>query len=241
MEKQQILNLIRSNIKKWGYHVTTVGSTLEPRFVYTIGLSEILNLELIFAGGSFYLHDDLVLIFKTIVKELKKEKGNINQNIEVANLGSFALSSVDSSWSKLMMLGVFDYYKIDQINAIQIIPDSNHFTLDIPDMTKAFDDSSEPVWQWLVKEWSYAVPKDSTVVTNINALLGETITEVMRWEMNEWEMFAGAGPDVQKEDLRVVSLATILGIDKALLPAVDLEVGKGLWRTTADSKWNDWG
>ena len=74
----------------------------------------------------------------------------------------------------------------------------------------------------------------------LKALQGEPITELMRWEKDEWEMFAGPGPEVQKEDTRVVSLGTILGIDNTLLPAVDLETGKGLWRTDRDSEWQNW-
>jgi hypothetical protein len=63
----------------------------------------------------------------------------------------------------------------------------------------------------------------------------------MRWEEDEWEMFAGSGPDVEKNDIRVVSLGTILGIDSTLLSAVDLKIGEGLWRTDRDSDWNEWG
>ena len=54
-------------------------------------------------------------------------------------------------------------------------------------------------------------------------------------------MFAGSGPDVEKNDIRVVSLGAILGIDSALLSAVDLKIGEGLWRTDRDSDWNEWG
>jgi len=139
------------------------------------------------------------------------------------------------------MLGVFDYYGTHEISAFQIIPDQNHSTLDIPNMSKKWDSSSEPVWQWLGREWDYAVPANSTIVTNIQALLGEPITEVMRLANNEWEMFAGPGPDVQRENMRVVSLGTILGIDKSILPATSLEIGKGLWRDSTDSDWNNWG
>jgi hypothetical protein len=241
LDKKKFLELIQSNIDKYEFHITTVNSPAEPRYAYTIGLSDLFGFELIFAGGIIFLEDDLSLIFETIVEELKIETRVINRKITVDKLGVFSFSGVDSSWSKLMMLGVFDYYKISEITAFQIIPDSNHHTLDIPNMSNEWNVPLDPVWQWLVREWAYAAPENSTVVTNINALLGEAITEVTHWENDEWEMFAGPGPDVQKEDMRVVSLGTILGIDQTLLPAIDLDIGKGLWRDSAGSDWNDWG
>jgi len=92
-----------------------------------------------------------------------------------------------------------------------------------------------------VHTWNYSVPEDSTVVSNINALLGDTITEVTRWENNEWEIFAGAGPDVKEDEMRIVSLGTILGKDKTLAPAINLDLGKGIWRESLESSWNKWG
>ncbi len=239
--KRQFLDLIKSNIDKYEYHITRVISIIEPRYAYTIGLSELLGFELIFAGGIIFLNDDLSLIFSTIVKELGKKKATLDLKISVGTLGIFSLSSVDSSWSELMMLGVFDYYNTENINAYQIIPDSDHHTLDIPKMSNKFNVLSEPVWQWLVNKWDYAVPENSIAITNIDALKGATITEVARWEDNEWEMFAGAGPDVQKEDIRVISLGTMLGIDRTLFRVLGLAIGEGLWRDTVDSEWNNWG
>jgi hypothetical protein len=241
MDKKQFLELIQSNIFKHEYHVTTVSSATEPRYAYTIGLSDLFNFELIFAGGIIFLKDDLSVIFDTIVERLKSERKTKNTKITIDTLGTFSLSKVDSSWSALMMLGVFDYYNCNNINAFQIIPDLDHRTLDIPNMSIELQTSLEPVWQWIVREWDYLAPKNSTVITNIEALLGEPITEVTRWENDEWEMFAGAAPDVPKENVRVIPLATILGIDKTLLPVINLDIGKGLWRDSSKSSWNNWG
>jgi hypothetical protein len=240
-KKQEFKELIQSNIDQYGYHVTIVTSAIEPRYAYSIGLTEIFNFELVFAGGIYFLKEDLFQVINEVVKKLKVSNDRETERIPVGALGTFSLLRVDSSWSKLMLLGAFDYYKTSNIRAFQIIPDSNHYTLDIPNMSKEFDASSEPVWQWLVRKWDYGVPDNSTVVTNINALLGEAITEVMRCEVNEWEMFAGAGPEVENKDMRVVSLGTILGIDGTILPAINLEIDKGLWRESADSDWNNWG
>lgn len=241
IEKQERFASIDADIKNDGFHITLVSSNLEPRYAYTIGLNELLGFELVFSGGARFYKRDLSIIFKTIIDLCKKSPITINQTVDVPSLGSFSFAAVHLSWSKLMMLGVFDYYKLSEISAFQIIPDAGNFTLDIPDMAKAFVPEKEPVWKWLVKEWNYPAPQNSTVTTNLNALAGETITELTRWEENEWEMFAGPGPDVTNVEMRVVSLATILGIDKSLLPSIYLELGKGLWRDSEKSEWNSWG
>lgn len=241
MDKKSFKELIQSNIDRHGHHITIVGGGVEPRFAYTIGLHKRLKFELVFAGGVYYLKDEVLRIFQEVVNNLGIDSDYTSKKISVDPLGEFSLSPVDSSWSKLMLLGVFDIYKNSEIGAYQIVPDAAHFTLDIPDMSKKWSLSTEPVWQWLARKWDYEVPEDSQVVTNLGALQGEPITELTRWEDGEWEMFAGAGPDIEKKDMRVVSLGTILGIDKPLLPAIHLEIGKGLWRTDQDSEWQNWG
>jgi len=65
---------------------------------------------------------------------------------------------------------------------------------------------------------------------------------VTRWDENEWEMFAGPGPDVTKEDIRLVALGTLVAADKTLLPVVNLAIEEGLWRDAdPDSEWHPWG
>jgi len=48
-------------------------------------------------------------------------------------------------------------------------------------------------------------------------------------------------PDVILADFRVVSIGTLLAVDPSLAPALDLEIGKGLWRDDSDGDWNPWG
>lgn len=65
-------------------------------------------------------------------------------------------------------------------------------------------------------------------------LYGEKATELTRWETNEWKIFSGSGPDVPKEDIRIIPLAILIGIDKSLEPALHLDVGKGLSRDSVE-------
>lgn len=239
MDKKSFKELIKLNIERHGYHVTIVAGAIEPRFAYTIGLMDQFRFELVFAGAIYYMKDQLLQIVKAIVENLRASGGVVDQRITIESLGEFSFLPVHPSWSKLMMFGVFDYFQKTDIQAYQIIPDASHFTYDVPDMSKEWS-LLEPVWQWLVRDWNYSVPAKSNVTTNLDALQGEPITEMARWEEDEWEMFAGSGIDAKEEDFRIVSLGTILGIDNSLLPALDLKVGEGLWRADKESNWQNW-
>lgn len=239
--KKEFFDLIQFNINQYGYHVTIVMGGPIPRYAYTIGLINKLGIELVFAGGAFYNKEQLFEIFSSIIEEIELKSINIDLKINIDTLGDFTLSGVDDSWSKLMLLGVYDFYNLKNINAQQIKPDSKHSTLDIPEMNNIFDASLFPSWQWLNQEWQYNVPENSDVVTNLLALQGSSITEIIRCEENEWEMFSGPGPEVKKEDARIIPLGVLLGIDPTLCDALELEVGRGLWREKKGEKWNNWG
>jgi hypothetical protein len=48
-KKISMLKLIRANIAKYGHHITLVAGGEIPRFTYTVGISQIISAELIFA------------------------------------------------------------------------------------------------------------------------------------------------------------------------------------------------
>ncbi len=139
------------------------------------------------------------------------------------------------------MIGVCDFFDVDDFQAWQIVPVGMKHTLDIPDASVPLNASTEPAWKWLKEEWPFEVSEDVTVVTNLDALKGNVITEVVRWEEEEWEMFAGPGPGISKKEIRVVPLGVLFGIDNSLLPALQLEVGKGMRRNSRESEWESCG
>jgi len=108
-------------------------------------------------------------------------------------------------------------------------------------MLEAFDETTQPVWQWLTRPWGYSIPADSMAVTNLRVLAGAKATEVMRWEAANWEIFAGAAPDIPKAEMRIVPLGTLLGMDASLEVVIGLEVGKGVWRDSLVLDWQPWG
>jgi hypothetical protein len=238
-QRKLALNHIRENIVGSGQHVYVVAGGETPRFASTIGVSESVGVELILAGAIFYMKDEVLRIINDVAAQLRVQRGR--RVFEVVGLGSFTTRKVHSSWATELMLGAFDYYENRDIPALQIVPDRAHWTIDVPNMSVPWNASTEPVWRWLKEPWTFPVPKDSTAATNLAALRGDRITEVMRWEEDEWEMFAGAGPDVPKNEMRVVALGTLIAADKSLVPAVGLPIEEGLLRDPApESEWQPW-
>ncbi len=238
--REQAIEQIRKNIAGKGFHTYVVSGGGDPHYAYTIGLTEALGAELILAGAYFYKLDDVPHIIESVVDRLSFQGEMEGQNIVLDPWGSFSLRTVDASWIKLLMLGALDFYQSKVIRAFQIVPDESHETLDVPKMHRPWNPVLEPAWRWLQQKWPYAIPIQSVAITNLDALRGKRITEVMRWEEDEWEIFAGAGPDIREEDRRVVPLGVLLAADESLLPAIDLDVGSGLWRD-AVSSWHPWG
>src|SRR5579859_1444134 len=236
-QRRQALDDIRENIARSGQHIYMVLAETTPRWAYTIGVSESVGVELVLAGAVFYTQDDVEKIILHTVAHLKTSRER--EFVEVAGLGSFTLHKVDSSWASELMLGVFDYYRKKDISALQIVPDQDHWTIDVPDMSVPWSASQEPVWKWMREPWTYPVREDSTAITDLAALRGDRITEACRWEEDEWELFAGAGPDIAKDEMRMVALGTLLAVDPSLEPVTNLTIGTGLWRD-ATSEWHPW-
>lgn len=240
VKRQAALNEIRQNIAERGYHIYGVTGDGYPHFGYTIGLSESLGAELVMAGAYFFRLNEVSKVIKSIVGELQPPVAWETRKIECGSWGTFSLRKVHMSWAKSLMLGAFDYYQVKTIQAYQIVPDEAHWTIEVPDMTQPWSPVLAPAWRWLHEEWTYPVPKNSVALTDLGVLRGERITEVMRWEEDEWEIFAGAGPDIPETEKRVVPLGILLAADATLLPAVHLAIGRGFWRD-GESDWHPWG
>lgn len=228
LQRSDLFARIRSNINKFGYHVTVVTGGALPRFAYTIGFSTTLGAAFIFAGGEFYSQSQVREIMAANISVVSTAADWLTQTIQTDSLGHFSLVKVHASWATLLVLGSFDYYNQSTLPVWQIVPDAAHHTLDVPALAQPFDEAVQPIWQWLTRKWAYAIPVESMAVMNLLVLRGAKATEVMRWEETDWEIFAGAAPDISKADMRMVPLDTLLGIDASLQVAVDLEVEKGL-------------
>jgi Domain of unknown function (DUF4262) len=241
LDQSAARNLIQSNINRFGHHIYLVRpSGAVPRFAYTIGLTNSVRFELVLAGATVYSAEEVKYIINEVAFRLI-DAGNWSVlEPPVGTLGTFSLRKVEFSWIDSLLLGAMDFYGRKEINALQIVPDEEHWTIDTPDLSKVWNAASEPVWQWLRVQWPFPFAAGATATTNLAALKGQCITEAARWEEDHWELFVGAGPDIPKEDLRVVPLGTLLAIDPTLIPATKLDIGCAIWRDQRGSQWNQW-
>lgn len=224
--RSEMLDLIRSNIAQHGHHVTLVAQGIVPRFAYTIGLRQKVGAELVFAGASTY--------------SAKQVHQLINDAASSLRPGLKSLRQVDSSWMKLLLLGALDFYNEESIPALQILPDKQHWTIEVPDLSVPFSPDSEPVWQWLTAPWTLPIPTNSTAATNLGALRGDRITEAARWEEDQWDLFAGAASDIPKSEMRIVPFSTLYAVDSTLAAVAALPVGSALWRYPNELEWHEW-
>lgn len=239
LARQTALDAIQQNILRRGHHIYIVLASSTPRFAYTIGLSESLGFELVLAGAIFFMADEVVAILNALADAFKSKEAKLDRQFQLPEFGGFEFRKVHPSWTKLLLLGALDFYNIDRVPVLQIVPDRDHWTSDIPDLNASWNPTSAPAWQWLETPWQLQVPETSKAITNLAALQGERITEAGRWEEDEWELFAGAGPDVPKSETRIVPIGTLLAEDASLAKVLELSVGQALWRDEA-SDWHEW-
>lgn len=238
-KRSRALSDIRENITKDGFHTYVVTGDGCPHFGYTIGLKESLGAELILAGAYFYRLDDVSKVIRSVKGALSSPISWDTIHAHTESWGAFSFRQVHASWATELLLGAFDYYREKSIEAFQIVPDAAHWTIDVPDLSQPWSPALAQGWRWLKEQWNYPVPKDSVALTDLNALRGATLTDVMRWEEDQWGIFSGAGSDAPDSERRVVPLGVLLAADESLLPAVDLPVGTGFWRD-AGSEWRRW-
>ena len=236
-ERRPVIERIRSNIASSGHHVTLVQGGPSPRFAYTVGLSDPVGHEVILAGGISLLGDAVKQALDQAVAAGRQ--GSLAAGLIVDGVGSFRVRPVHPSWAEELLLGAFDFYDRD-VEAVQLVPEGKGRTIDVPDLSVPWSAEGEPIWRWLKEEWTYDFLPTSVAVTNLEAMRGQLISEAARWEEADWEMFAGPGPDVPHEDMRVVPLATLLGFDPSLEPVTRLEVGRAL-RRVPPGPWERWG
>jgi hypothetical protein len=228
-DRSAALTKIRSNIERFGHHVYCIcGGSPQPRFAYTIGVSERVGAELIFAGGSWYSNEEVVTLLNEVAEAARNgDRPGATIRTDVAEV---RLSTVDDSWGDEFLLGALDYYDRDHMPAWQILPARRFHTVDVPDLSRPFDAAREPVWKCLKDESASTIDVNARVVTNLAALRGEPVTEGLRRRDLDWELFANADPDVPQDAAIVVPLTTLLFHDESLSVFLDVAVGEGLRR-----------
>jgi hypothetical protein len=231
---------ITKGIELYGYFAYLVQGGIKPRYGYTIGLSQLIGSEIIFAGGSLFSMLEVSKIIDYAVSILKLFPTKTDFEVPNSDLGQFKLRPVHSSWTEKLLLGAVEYYKPNSIIACQVVPDESHTTIDVPDLSQSFDPEREPIWQWFTRPWEYNISKKSKAMTDVYVLQGALVIEVARWEVTYWELFSKNGKELDESEVRAIPLATLLGSDPTLSKVVELAVGKGILRTKEDQEWYPW-
>lgn len=239
-DRAKALELIQRNITKHGLHVYSVAGGV-TRFTYSIGLTETNAPELVLAGTAYeYDAQDCAKIVNTIAK-LRRDTTPLSGTFTVDKLGTFSLRPAHPSWVQPLLLGATDYYRGRAVQAVQLVPDEAHWTIDVPDMTRENTAANAPIWHTEDNAWPHPVSRESTIAIDVDALRGAPIMEAARWEDDYWEAFSAKGQPEDKDDGRFVPLEMILAFDPTLEGIVQLPVGKGMWREAVGGVWKPMG
>lgn len=238
-ERARWLERVRRSLEDAGHHVTLVTGGVVPRFAYTLGLTEIAGHEAVLAGATSLTGRDVKQVLAQSADVARAGELAPGSKLDIEGLGTFAVGSVDQWWSEALVLGALTLYG-KPTSAVQLVPEGDLRTIDVPDLSRRWDPELEPVWRWLRTPWPYEIAPESVSVTNLDALRGAPVSEAARWEPTEWELFAGAGPDVPRNEIRVVPLATLLAFDPSLEAVTRLDPGQAL-RRVPPGPWERWG
>ena len=238
-ERQKALLDIQQSINRKGFFTYIVEGGVDPRFAYTIGLSSKLGYELIFGGGAYFSNQDVMYIIDK-VSQLIAAPVLPNLPLDFGDNETYFLSEVHPTWCEKMLLGALDYFGVTSLKALQIQPPRTYWTLDIPNLACGWDPDTELPWQWLGREdaWKFPLPQNSIALTNIQALQGQKLNQIVRWSDTEWDCFVGEGSEVPNNAKRTVPLAIFLALDSPLVDTLlSLQIDQGAWRENDFSAW----
>ena len=229
-ERELLHAHIRVEIATSGVYAALVQDGQTPRVGYTVGLTEDGLPEVVLAGG-------MALLAKPVLRTLKSSAvvsraGRLADGgfLDLPGVGPFRAFAAHPSWARLLLGRARDYYERDDIPALQLVPDGDLRTLEVPDMSEPWDPGRAPIWRWLGEEWDSELPRDALAVTDLDALRGAPITQAGRWEWSQWQMFTGASAERSPDVIRVVPLATMLTLDPSLEPVTRLAIGEVILR-----------
>jgi hypothetical protein len=211
---------IAANIERYGYHAVVVAGGATPRWVYTIGLCETVGVELLFAGGVYYLKDEVLELMEQVSKSSFND-AECSQAQRIASLG-VEVVKVDAGWSERLLLGVQGYYGTMK-PALQIVP-LNYRTIDTPRADLPFSRETAGGFRWLDEPWPYDIPAKSEAMVDIGIAFGHPAIYAARWEEDYWEIFSVPQSEIDREKARLMPLGALLASDPTLEEVVTLSV-----------------
>ncbi|HUQ02973.1 MAG TPA: DUF4262 domain-containing protein [Kofleriaceae bacterium] len=225
--------IIRRTIVRHGHQTYMIMAGSCPRFAYTVGVSESVGAELVLAGAAIFTRDEVHVIINTVATELRAGTP-AHTVVVVEGLGSFTLRRADPTWVRWLLCCANAYYRHD-VAAYQIVPDRDHWTVDVPDMTTPWSVESAPAWRFLRDLPPATFPASAHVATGLDVLRGTLVTRATRREPSYWEAFSNAPLTMQQ--IRIVPLSTLLATDESLVDLFDLPIGQRRWRPASGHPW----
>lgn len=195
---------------------------------------------MVLAGAYFFTRLEAAIVIDRLARINLETKPTRPLNHTLDSFGNFEFPVVDESWVKAFLTAIPTYLHSESPPCFQILPEECHRTIDIPQMAISFSPASSPIWRWNEEPWPFHVSKEAFAVTDLRAIKGEKVKEATRWEVDQWELFAGPGDQVNQDDCRLVPLAVMLSFDRSLELVTSLEIGKGYWRDSEATTWNRW-
>ena len=197
-------------------------------------------------------------LLKSIVSELLKNSNSITTTDNIINMtigkpvstshvkklnlseSSITFQEVDRFWIENLMFGALDYYKNDDIKALQVLPaDKNLLFSTIPNMSLPLDKSKSSIWIDYFKEG-----EDINCINNdywwvdTGILHGKPILEIYHIEDDEWQALSYHSGETRNDNqMFQISFHTIVTIDSDTVNILDLETGNWSRRDSIRERW----
>lgn len=232
----EVSRKIEANIRKYGCHIYDVSGGPLPPWSYSIGLSDRIGVEVIFAGGLYFQNAERREIIDRCISMQAKGKTSCFESA----LGDFCLRPVSNTWPSELFLGAIDYYK-KRPEFLQIYPHDEAVTLDLPRLFEQWDARKFPAWKWLEQPWGYSVAEESVVLTDTDMLGGHANAEVAcRFGNAYWEIFSRQPDEIEDKYKRYSPLGTLLALHSDIEHALDLKIGQAIERVGGGASWQAW-
>lgn len=228
---------IAEAISSSGYFCFHVSGDLTPRWSYTVGRSAGGKCDLVFAGGLIYGPRAVMRIIDRVVSSGIDRSG---ESIGIPGLGKFSLNPLHHTSPKDLTFWVEHYADGLDSRVMQLVPDAQHNTKEIPNLSESWQSMGSPGWRWLTETWDFDVPGNGLVTVDLGVLRGQPVRELVRWGDDSWEAFSGNPAEMRKRDMRVINVATLISLDWTNEVALRLSVGGGVWREGCETPWIDW-
>ena len=147
---------IADNIAKHGHHIYSVLGGENPRFCYTIGLTDLIGGELVLAGMCHVPTSRVATFINQVASRLVAGMSIADFRETLDGVGEFRLREANQSWVSEMLLGALDWYDGKSLTAWQLVVEEEKRSIDIPEMWTPFEPSKSPAWSWLKDPWPFA-------------------------------------------------------------------------------------